>query len=61
MDEASLVDAILRLSALVDVCPEIRDLDINPLVVLVKGACALDARIRIEPIRTGPPSRRVSY
>jgi acyl-CoA synthetase (NDP forming) len=61
VDEPALVEAILRLSALVDVCPEIRELDINPLVVLDKGACALDARVRIEAIQPGPPSRRVTY
>jgi acyl-CoA synthetase (NDP forming) len=61
VDEPALVEAILRLSALVDVCPEIRELDINPLVVLAKGACALDARVRVEAVRSGPPSRRVSY
>jgi acyl-CoA synthetase (NDP forming) len=61
VDEPALVDAILRLSALADVCPEIRELDINPLVVRVRGVCALDARVRIDEIRSGTPSRRVSY
>jgi acetate---CoA ligase (ADP-forming) len=48
-DEAALCDALLRLSALVTVCPEIRELDINPLLVLSSGTCALDVRIAVEP------------
>ncbi len=60
-DEAALRDALLRLSALVELCPEIRELDVNPLVVLEHGVKALDVRIRIERPASRPPSRRVSY
>ena len=42
-------------------CARSRELDINPLVVRVRGVCALDARVRIDEIRSGTPSRRVSY
>ena len=61
VDEPALTQAILRLSALVDVCPEICELDINPFVVLPAGTCALDVRVRIEPSSPRPWSRRVSY
>jgi acetyltransferase len=61
MDEPALVTALLRLSALVDLCPEIRELDVNPLVVLPSGTCALDVRVRIEPPAPPPATRRVSY
>ena len=61
VDEAALVTTILRLSALVDACPEIRELDINPLVVLPSGTCAIDVRVKIEPPATRTPSRRVAY
>jgi len=47
-DEAALRETVLRVSALVGMCPEIVELDINPLRVLPQGVCALDARIRIE-------------
>jgi acetyl coenzyme A synthetase (ADP forming)-like protein len=47
-DEAALRDALLRLSTLIDICPEIRELDINPIRVFTGGACALDVRVRIE-------------
>jgi acetyl coenzyme A synthetase (ADP forming)-like protein len=60
-DEAALRDALLRLSALVELCPEIRELDVNPLVVLERGVKALDVRIRIERPPSRPASRRVSY
>jgi acetyl coenzyme A synthetase (ADP forming)-like protein len=60
-DLPALREAILRLSALITLCPEIRELDINPLKVLEHGAIALDARIRVEPIVPAPPSRRIAY
>jgi acyl-CoA synthetase (NDP forming) len=60
-DEGALRDALLRLSALVDICPEIQELDVNPLVVLTRGVRALDVRIRIERPKPRPASRRVSY
>ena len=59
-DEHALRDILLRVSALIDACPEILELDINPLKVLATGACAIDARIRVGHV-TPPPSRRVTY
>lgn len=49
VDEGVLIDTILRLSQLAGDHERISDLDINPLVALASGACALDARIRIVP------------
>jgi acyl-CoA synthetase (NDP forming) len=60
-DETALCDCLLRVSALVDVCPEIQELDINPLRVLPKGARALDVRVRAAMPRPRPVSRRVAY
>jgi acyl-CoA synthetase (NDP forming) len=60
-DTDALRDAILRLSALLDVCPEIREIDLNPLKVLERGVSAIDARIRVEPIVTAAASRRIAY
>ena len=45
-DKAALRECLLRLSALVEICPEIRELDVNPLRVLPHGARALDVRAR---------------
>ena len=61
LDERALADAVLRLSALVNCCPEIRELDINPLLVLPAGTCALDVRVRIDSSSPRPRSRRVDY
>lgn len=48
-DRAALISVVLRVSALVEIAPEILELDLNPVKVLEpgKGAVALDARIRI--------------
>ena len=50
-DRAALVDVVRRVSALVDVVPELEELDLNPVKVLAPGAGAvvIDARIRLAP------------
>jgi acyl-CoA synthetase (NDP forming) len=60
-DVEALKETIARVSALLQICPEIRELDVNPLTVLASGALALDARVRIEPIVPAPSSRRIAY
>jgi acetyltransferase len=59
-DEACFRRVLLAVSQLVDACPEILEMDINPLLVLPRGAVAADVRIRVghPPPRTG---RRVLY
>jgi acetyl coenzyme A synthetase (ADP forming)-like protein len=61
LDEAALRDALLRLSVLLSMCPEIQELDINPIKVFESGVCAVDARVRVESIRPPKPTRRVEY
>ncbi|MGE3344046.1 MAG: GNAT family N-acetyltransferase [Vicinamibacterales bacterium] len=60
-DVAALRDVLLRISALVTLCPEIQELDINPLRVMTRGARALDVRVRVG--KPTPPSRtrRITY
>jgi acetyl coenzyme A synthetase (ADP forming)-like protein len=60
-DVPALKDVLTRVSALLAVCPEIRELDINPVKVLPQGAVAVDARIRIAAITPSAPTRRISY
>ncbi len=43
-----LIEVLMRVSYLVADCPEIRELDINPLLVTPEGALALDARVILE-------------
>ena len=59
-DESALRDVLLRVSALIDICPEIRELDINPLRVMPQGARALDVRVRVERPAPPPVTRGVS-
>jgi acetate---CoA ligase (ADP-forming) len=61
LDVAAVRNALLRISALLSKCPEIRELDINPLKVLETGVVALDARVRVEAVIPVAPSRRISY
>ncbi len=56
-----LMDALIRLSYLVAECPEIVELDINPLVVTPKTAIAVDARIILETRESKAPSRSYSH
>ncbi|HEX9160274.1 MAG TPA: GNAT family N-acetyltransferase [Thermoanaerobaculia bacterium] len=60
-DKEALKDVILRVSMLLEVCPEIRELDINPLKVLEHGAMIVDARVKIEAVVPRPPTRRIAY
>jgi acyl-CoA synthetase (NDP forming) len=46
-DRGALESLICKVSALVDVLPEILELDLNPVKVLDDGAVVVDARIRV--------------
>ena len=46
-DEDAFREAILRVSALIGICPEIQEIDVNPLAVLPGGVSALDVRVRV--------------
>lgn len=60
-DRAALVDAMLRVSALVDALPEVAEMDLNPVLVLADGGGVrvVDARIRLATAgaATGSPPR----
>jgi acetyl coenzyme A synthetase (ADP forming)-like protein len=60
-DVEALRQTVLRVSALLEICPELRELDINPLKVRVAGVSALDVRIKVESKAPVPSSRRVTY
>jgi acetyl coenzyme A synthetase (ADP forming)-like protein len=48
-DRDALIDVILRISALVELVPELRELDLNPVKVLPpgEGAIVVDGRMRV--------------
>jgi acetyltransferase len=48
INEEAFVEAICRLSSLLEAAPEIAEMDINPLLGNENGVTAVDARIRIE-------------
>ena len=60
-DEGAAADALLRVSALLEICPEIQELEINPLKVLEHGATAVDVRARVGRAQVGTPTRRIAY
>ena len=60
MDEGAVRELILRVSALAEACPEIHEMDLNPVMVLPRGARVVDARVRVGARPVPPPSRRIS-
>jgi acyl-CoA synthetase (NDP forming) len=54
-DVAALEELLLRVGAMVEAHPEVAEMDLNPVLVLERGAVAVDARIRIEPATPPPP------
>jgi acetyltransferase len=61
MNVDRLVEALIRLSYLVADNPEIRELDVNPLVVTPDDVIALDARVVIDPAIVGRELRPYTH
>jgi acetate---CoA ligase (ADP-forming) len=53
-DVNALVDAILRVGAMVEDLPHIVELDLNPIIAHPGGANVVDARVRVAPPRPSP-------
>src|SRR5205085_2836165 len=60
-DEAALRELILRVSVLLEICPQIHEMDANPVKVLEQGAKIVDARIRVARLADPTPTRRIAY
>jgi acyl-CoA synthetase (NDP forming) len=60
-DEGALRDILARVAALLTFCPEVLELDLNPVRVLDRGARALDCRVRVGRPAAPARSRRISY
>ncbi|OBS09517.1 bifunctional acetate--CoA ligase family protein/GNAT family N-acetyltransferase [Acidihalobacter prosperus] len=54
IDRAALTQVLHRVSELVCELPEIREMDINPLIANERGVIAVDARFVVAPARGGP-------
>jgi acetyltransferase len=55
-DRAAIEDVLLRVARLVSDCPEIAELDVNPLMAMPSGAVAADARVLVAQ----PPTQLAS-
>jgi acyl-CoA synthetase (NDP forming) len=60
-DEKALTEILLRVSALIEACPDIREVDLNPVNVFESGARVVDFRIRVGRPPAPARSRRVTY
>lgn len=57
-DVDRLIEILLRFSALASDCPQIRELDANPIVVRGREAIVLDARVVVDQAAVGHPDAR---
>jgi Acyl-CoA synthetase (NDP forming) len=60
-DESAFRTLLLALSQMLDVCPEIEEMDLNPVMVLRTGAVVVDSRIKVGPLKPAPRLRRIAY
>jgi acyl-CoA synthetase (NDP forming)/GNAT superfamily N-acetyltransferase len=58
VDVAAVRDILTRVAALADAVPELADLDLNPVLVSQTGARAVDAKVRLAPVRPFDPYLR---
>jgi acyl-CoA synthetase (NDP forming) len=61
VDESALRDVLIRVSELIRVAPEIRELDLNPVIVLRSSARVADVRLRVDAAPPTKRGRRVEY
>ena len=61
VDESAFRQLLLAVSQLLDLSPEIEEMDLNPVMVLRTGAVVVDARIKVGVARPSVPSRRIAY
>lgn len=58
IDEAALVDVLMRVSAIACLLPWIREMDLNPVLSHPHGAAVVDARIVIDPAIDSLPQKK---
>jgi len=60
-DEPAFRRLLVRVSQVLHACPEIREMDLNPVMVLPAGAVIADVRIRAGSARAIPSGRRIRH
>jgi acyl-CoA synthetase (NDP forming) len=60
-DEPAFLQLLTRVSQLLHACPEIQEMDLNPVMVLPAGTLVADVRIRIGAVQTVPATRRIRH
>lgn len=61
VDIERLIEVLMRVSYLIADCPEIEELDINPLLATPEGVVALDARVVVTPRSDVPSNQPYSH
>jgi acyl-CoA synthetase (NDP forming) len=61
VDEAALRDLLARVSQLAAACPEIQEMDLNPVRLFEHGLSVVDARIRVARPQQALSQRRITY
>jgi hypothetical protein len=60
-DEGALRRLLVRVSQLLHACPEIREMDLNPVMVLPAGAMIADVRMLVGSPRPPAGGRRIRH
>jgi len=60
-DEGALRRLLVRASQVLHACPEIREMDLNPVMVLPTGAVIADVRILLGAPRPATTGRRIRH
>jgi acyl-CoA synthetase (NDP forming) len=61
LDEQAFRALIVRVSQLLAACPEIHEMDLNPVLVMASGVVALDARIKLGAPAPASAGRRIRH
>jgi acetyl coenzyme A synthetase (ADP forming)-like protein len=51
----ALEDVLVRVGVLADACPEVSELDLNPVIVSERGVAVVDVKVRVRPVEPALP------
>jgi acyl-CoA synthetase (NDP forming) len=51
----ALEDVLVRVGVLADTCPEVVELDLNPVIASATGIAVVDAKVRVRPVEPALP------